>query len=101
MVSIVFRRPRQSKWVGNFPVDDCTDIDIPSVSFDNSGQRMNRPSVPIFMKLSTGSSCHLCRTWQSKQDNIDRTNAVIQTITSDSQVRGNTDVVPIIAPLNE
>ncbi|KAH7910927.1 glycoside hydrolase family 5 protein [Hygrophoropsis aurantiaca] len=49
--------------------------------FDNSGRRMSFP------------------TWHSNQTNIDRTNAIIKTITA--TVAGRPDVVPIIAPLNE
>jgi len=49
--------------------------------FDNSGQKMDRP------------------TWQTQQINIDRTNAVIKKIAS--KFKDNSNVVPIIAPLNE
>ncbi|KXN88852.1 Glucan 1,3-beta-glucosidase [Leucoagaricus sp. SymC.cos] len=49
--------------------------------FDNSGQRLDRP------------------TWQDKQENVDRTNAIIERIAS--EVTNNVGVVPIIAPLNE
>ncbi|KAF5352453.1 hypothetical protein D9756_005900 [Leucocoprinus leucothites] len=49
--------------------------------FDNSGQRLPNP------------------TWQNKQENIDRTNAIIKRIAS--EVKDKTGVVPVIAPLNE
>lgn len=49
--------------------------------FDNSGQKMSYPE------------------WQSSQSNIDRTNAIIKTLAS--MFAGQTNVVPIIAPLNE
>lgn len=49
--------------------------------FDNSGQKMDAP------------------TWQTKQSNIDRTNAIIKTLAS--MFVNNPSVVPIIAPLNE
>lgn len=49
--------------------------------FDNSGQKMSYPE------------------WQSTQSNIDRTNAIIKTLAS--MFADQTNVVPIIAPLNE
>jgi len=49
--------------------------------FDNSGQKMPRPQ------------------WHTKQENVDRTNAIIKRIAS--QVKDMTGVVPVIAPLNE
>ncbi|KAF9070831.1 exo-beta-1,3-glucanase [Rhodocollybia butyracea] len=49
--------------------------------FDNSGQRLSFP------------------TWQENQTNVQRTDAIIKTIAN--MVKDNTNVVPIIAPLNE
>ena len=50
-------------------------------SYDNSGQRLDYP------------------TWHTKQENIDRTNAVLKTIAD--MFTPNSTVAPIIAPLNE
>lgn len=39
------------------------------------------------------------RTWQENESNVQRTDAIIMTIAN--MVKDNTNVVPIIAPLNE
>ncbi|KAH9486278.1 Glucan 1,3-beta-glucosidase [Psilocybe cubensis] len=49
--------------------------------YDNSGQKMSSP------------------TWQTKQNNIDRSDAIIMRLAS--MFAGNTGTVPIIAPLND
>ncbi|KAE9390719.1 glycoside hydrolase [Gymnopus androsaceus JB14] len=49
--------------------------------FDNSGHRISFPQ------------------WQADQTNIQRTDAIIKTIAN--MFKGNTNVVPVIAPLNE
>ncbi|KAJ3564548.1 hypothetical protein NP233_g8228 [Leucocoprinus birnbaumii] len=53
--------------------------------FDNSGQKLPAPATRS--------------TWQNKQQNIDRTNAIIKRIAA--EVQGNSGVVSVIAPLNE
>ena len=50
-------------------------------SFDNSGQKMSFPH------------------WHSNQTNVDRTDAIIKTIAN--MFAGSSNVVPVIAPLNE
>jgi glucan 1,3-beta-glucosidase len=50
-------------------------------SFDNSGQRLSFPQ------------------WQSKQANIDRTNAIIKGLAF--EFRYQSQVVSVISPLNE
>ncbi|PPQ67919.1 hypothetical protein CVT25_000331 [Psilocybe cyanescens] len=54
---------------------------IAAAGYDNSGQKLSSP------------------TWQTKQSNIDRSDAIIMRLAS--MFASNTGVVPIIAPLNE
>ncbi|EJC98755.1 exo-beta-1,3-glucanase [Fomitiporia mediterranea MF3/22] len=71
-------------WAGNHGLKLIVDLHGAPGSqngFDNSGQKMSQPH------------------WQSNQNNIDRTNAIIKRLAS--MFANNRNVVPIIAPLNE
>ncbi|KAJ3838851.1 glycoside hydrolase family 5 protein [Lentinula raphanica] len=71
-------------WAGNHGLKLIIDLHGAPGSqngFDNSGQRLSFP------------------TWQENENNVQRTDAIIMTIAN--MVKDNTNVVPIIAPLNE
>ncbi|KAJ3710927.1 exo-beta-1,3-glucanase [Lentinula guzmanii] len=71
-------------WAGNHGLKLIIDLHGAPGSqngFDNSGQRLSFP------------------TWQENESNVQRTDAIIMTIAN--MVKDNTNVVPIIAPLNE
>ncbi|TDL20936.1 exo-beta-1,3-glucanase [Rickenella mellea] len=71
-------------WAGNHGLKLIVDLHGAPGSqngFDNSGHRISFP------------------TWHSNQTNIARTNAIIKTLAN--MFKSNTNVVPIIAPLNE
>ncbi|EGN93094.1 glycoside hydrolase family 5 protein [Serpula lacrymans var. lacrymans S7.3] len=71
-------------WAGNYGLKVIVDLHGAPGSqngYDNSGHRISFPE------------------WQSNQTNVDRTDAIIKTIAS--MFDGQTNVVPIIAPLNE
>jgi hypothetical protein len=64
-----------------FPFNSSFLTAFSNFSFDNSGQRLSLPQ------------------WQSKQANIDRTNAIIRSLAF--QFRYQSQVVSVISPLNE
>lgn len=64
-----------------FPFSSSFLTGFSNSSFDNSGQRLSFPQ------------------WQSKQSNIDRTNAIIRSLAY--QFRYQSQVVSVISPLNE